>query len=239
MQPVVGTENDVMDAQLEPAVMLNQGSAAVVTGHARRQTKSNHPAGAIAATKSHPPLPVRSPRTELDWEAQIRCSPCRFKSVRAPCARPRPMCIMRMPASKVVSWARGQYLRWVPQPPRPQRRRSPSPQLASFALHCATASCKAPYFPSLQIRGTSYKITRGCIRHKAVRLVQASVCFRQRITSDRCPTYCLLHQQNTPKTHNEYGRRSRGGRPRRVLERPAHRPQCTHRAPYQVIAQRG
>ncbi len=64
-----------------------------------------------------------------------------------------------------------------------------------------------------------------------------------------------IHQQNTPKTkpthtptkhpqnqtNIEYSRRSRGGRPRRVLGRPAHKPQCTHThtAPYQVTVPRG
>ncbi len=54
-------------------------------------------------------------------------------------------------------------------------------------------------------------------------------------------TDIVFYTSKTPQnqTNNEYSRRSRGGRPRRVLGRPAHKPQCTHTAPYQVIVSRG
>ena len=47
---------------------------------------------------------------------------------------------------------------------------------------------------------------------------------RRSRASRRRPHHCLLHQQNTPKTkpNNEYSRRFRGGRPRRVLGRTNH-----------------
>jgi hypothetical protein len=54
-----------------------------------------------------------------------------------------------------------------------------------------------------------------------------------------CGEIVFYTSKSPPKPNNEYSRRSRGGRPRRVLGRPAHRPQCTHTAPYQVIVQRG
>jgi hypothetical protein len=40
----------------------------------------------------------------------------------------------------------------------------------------------------------------------------------------------IFYTNKTPPNpdNNEYSRRSRGGRPRRVFGRPAHKPQCTH-----------